>query len=95
MYSMTDVEPISPASGYIGGKRNLVRRIVPLIDGTPHERYAEPFVGMGGIFLKRRRRPRAEYRRALDLRGLHHARVRYDLDDRGGQEHQSGRATDQ
>ena len=53
------------------------------------------FVGMGGIFLKRRRRPRAEYRRAFDLRGLHHARVRYDLDDQGGQEHQSGRATDQ
>jgi DNA adenine methylase len=58
---MTDVEPVSPASGYIGGKRNLVKRIVPLIDGTPHERYAEPFVGMGGIFLKRRWRPRAEY----------------------------------
>ena len=61
MYSMTNVEPVSPASGYFGGKRNLVRRIVPLIDGTPHERYAEPFVGMGGIFLKRRRRPRVEY----------------------------------
>lgn len=61
MYTMTENNPVSPASGYIGGKRNLVKRIVPLIDGTPHGSYAEPFVGMGGIFLKRKRRPRAEY----------------------------------
>lgn len=61
MYTMNDVQPATPASGYIGGKRNLARRLVPLIDGTPHDSYAEPFVGMGGIFLKRRRRPRAEY----------------------------------
>lgn len=61
MYTMNDVEPVSPASGYIGGKRNLARRLVPLIDGTGHDSYAEPFVGMGGIFLRRRRRPRAEY----------------------------------
>ncbi|AOH83607.1 DNA methyltransferase [Sphingomonas panacis] len=61
MYSMTDVDPVVPAAGYIGGKRNLVKRLVPLIDATPHDSYAEPFVGMGGIFLKRRRRPRAEY----------------------------------
>ncbi|BCA60256.1 DNA adenine methylase [Sphingomonas sp. HMP6] len=61
MYTMNDVKSVSPASGYIGGKRNLARRLVPLIDGTSHESYAEPFVGMGGIFLRRRRRPRAEY----------------------------------
>lgn len=61
MYTMIDVQPVSPASGYIGGKRNLARRLVPLIDGTKHDAYAEPFVGMGGIFLRRRRRPRAEY----------------------------------
>ncbi len=60
MYSMNDVDPVAPASGYIGGKRNLARCLVPLIDATPHDTYAEPFVGMGGIFLKRRRRPRAE-----------------------------------
>jgi hypothetical protein len=49
----------SPA-GYIGGKRNLSRRICAIIEATPHTSYAEPFVGMGGIFLRRARRPRAE-----------------------------------
>ena len=50
-----------PAAGYVGGKRNLARRLVPIIDGTEHDGYAEPFVGMGGIFLRRRRRPAAEF----------------------------------
>lgn len=61
MSTMIDVTPVSPASGYIGGKRNLVKRLLPIIEAVPHDGYAEPFVGMGGIFLKRRRRPRAEY----------------------------------
>ena len=50
-----------PAAGYIGGKRNLAGRIVPIIDQTDHDGYAEPFVGMGGIFLRRRQRPKAEF----------------------------------
>lgn len=54
------VRPVSPVAGYIGGKRNLSRRICAIIDRTPHSSYAEPFVGMGGIFLRRTRRPRAE-----------------------------------
>lgn len=54
------VRPVSPVAGYIGGKRNLSRRICALIDSTPHSSYAEPFVGMGGIFLRRSRRPKAE-----------------------------------
>jgi DNA adenine methylase len=54
--SSVPVEPVKPASGYIGGKRNLAGRLVPIIDGTPHRSYAEPFVGMGGIFLRRRQR---------------------------------------
>ena len=54
------VRPVSPLAGYIGGKRNLSRRICALIDRTPHSSYAEPFVGMGGVFLRRSRRPRAE-----------------------------------
>ncbi len=49
-----------PAAGYIGGKRNLSRRICALIDATPHAAYAEPFVGMGGVFLRRERVPRVE-----------------------------------
>ena len=58
--SFVPVRPTSPAAGYIGGKRNLSKRICNLIDRTPHSSYAEPFVGMGGIFLRRTRRPRAE-----------------------------------
>lgn len=54
------VRPVSPPAGYIGGKRNLSRRICAIIEATPHTSYAEPFVGMGGIFLRRARRPRAE-----------------------------------
>jgi DNA adenine methylase len=51
------VRPIAP---YIGGKRNLARRIVSLIEQTPHDLYAEPFLGMGGVFLRRRRRAHVE-----------------------------------
>lgn len=54
------VSPTAPVAGYIGGKRNLAKRICTIIERTPHSSYAEPFVGMGGIFLRRRSRPRAE-----------------------------------
>lgn len=60
MESLTSVSPISPAAGYQGGKRNLARRICAIIEATPHDGYAEPFVGMGGIFLRRGARPRVE-----------------------------------
>lgn len=56
----TDVRPASPAAPYLGGKRNLARRLCSLIDATPHRTYAEPFVGMGGVFLRRTRRPHVE-----------------------------------
>lgn len=55
------VEPVKPVAPYMGGKRNLAGRIIPLIDADPHERYCEPFTGMGGIFFRRTRRPRAEF----------------------------------
>ena len=54
------VEPVTPAAGYIGGKKQLARTIVECIDRVPHETYAEPFVGMGGVFFRRRRAPKAE-----------------------------------
>lgn len=60
MESIQHVKPVRPAAGYIGGKRNLARRICALIDSIDHDGYAEPFVGMGGIFLRRSTRPRAE-----------------------------------
>jgi DNA adenine methylase len=55
------IEPVSPAAGYIGGKRNLARRICAIIAAIEHDGYAEPFVGMGGIFFRRASRPRAEF----------------------------------
>lgn len=54
------IKPVRPAAGYIGGKRNLAQRICAIIERVDHDAYAEPFVGMGGIFLRRRSRPRVE-----------------------------------
>lgn len=58
--TLTPVTPAQPVAGYIGGKRNLARRLTDLIDAIPHDTYAEAFVGMGGVFLRRRRRPAGE-----------------------------------
>jgi DNA adenine methylase len=49
-----------PPAPYIGGKRLLAKRIIERIEATPHRCYAEPFVGMGGVFFRRRLRPAAE-----------------------------------
>ncbi|QHL91855.1 DNA adenine methylase [Sphingomonas changnyeongensis] len=56
----TAVRPVRPIAPYIGGKRNLARRIVKLIETIDHSAYFEPFVGMGGIFLRRTSRPKTE-----------------------------------
>ncbi len=56
----TAVTPVRPVAPWLGGKKNLARRICAIIDADAHETYAEPFVGMGGIFLRRTRRPKAE-----------------------------------
>lgn len=60
MESPKNITPITPPAPYIGGKRNLAARICPMIDAIPHKTYVEPFVGMGGIFFRRRVQPRAE-----------------------------------
>lgn len=54
------VEPVQPVAPWIGGKRALSARLVQLIGETPHQLYAEPFVGMGGVFFRRRLAPKAE-----------------------------------
>ncbi|WP_172436177.1 DNA adenine methylase [Sphingomonas melonis] len=54
------VRPVTPAAGYIGGKRNLAGRLVAMIERIEHDGYAEPFVGMGGVFLRRRSQPKVE-----------------------------------
>lgn len=50
----------APVAPWLGGKRNLAKRICSILDTTLCVTYAEPFVGMGGIFLRRSARPRAE-----------------------------------
>jgi DNA adenine methylase len=50
-----------PVAPWVGRKRALARRICALIDADQDRTYAEPFVGMGGIFLRRRRAAKAEF----------------------------------
>jgi DNA adenine methylase len=57
---MDPVTVTRPPAAYMGGKRNLAARLCALIDATPHSAYIEPFVGMGGVFLRRPRRPTVE-----------------------------------
>lgn len=54
------VNPVRPVAPYIGGKRNLAKLLTARIEAIPHELYAEPFVGMGGVFFRRQRRPKKE-----------------------------------
>lgn len=54
------VRPVSPAAPYIGGKKQLARRLAAMIEAVPHATYVEPFVGMGGVFLRRTRAPKCE-----------------------------------
>lgn len=60
METLTPVRPVSPAAPYLGGKRNLAARLIQLIGAVPHRTYVEPFVGMGGVFLRRTTRPPVE-----------------------------------
>jgi DNA adenine methylase len=60
MSSKVTIHPVKPIAPWLGGKRNLAKLICALIDADEHITYAEPFVGMGGIFLRRTSRPRAE-----------------------------------
>lgn len=58
--NFTPVAPVKPAAAYLGGKRYLAKRLVARIEAIPHIVYAEPFVGMGGVFFRRRLKPKAE-----------------------------------
>lgn len=57
---MEAVAPVKPVAPYVGGKRMLSKRIIERIGAVPHDGYAEVFVGMGGVFLRRDTRPRTE-----------------------------------
>lgn len=54
------IQPTDPIAAYIGGKRLLSKQIVTKINQIPHQRYAEPFMGMGGVFLRRTQKPPVE-----------------------------------
>jgi DNA adenine methylase len=54
------VRPARPAAAYIGGERRLAAELVRRIEAIPHSTYAEPFVGMGGVFLRRGMAARCE-----------------------------------
>ncbi|AQS88257.1 site-specific DNA methylase [Neoasaia chiangmaiensis NBRC 101099] len=57
---LTPADPAAPVAPYLGGKRNLARIIVQKISAIEHTTYVEPFVGMGGVFLRRPFRAKAE-----------------------------------
>jgi DNA adenine methylase len=58
--SFRQVAPVRPAAAYIGGKKRLAEQIVARIGAVTHRIYAEPFVGMGGVFLRRTTAPKVE-----------------------------------
>ena len=58
--TLKPVLPVSPVAPWLGGKRNLAKRLCARIAQIPHTTYAEPFVGMGGVFLRRASQPRCE-----------------------------------
>ncbi len=60
LFDFRSVQPCHPAAPYIGGKKQLAQAIAVKIETIPHEIYAEPFVGMGGVFLRRRFIPKSE-----------------------------------
>lgn len=53
-------KPATPVAPWIGGKRFLAREIIARIERTPHRLYAEPFVGMAGVFLRKGNRSPVE-----------------------------------
>lgn len=58
--TLEPVAPVRPVAPWIGGKRNLAKRLAERIAAVPHRIYAEPFVGMGGVFFRRTMRPKKE-----------------------------------
>jgi len=64
---MKQVRAAAPVAPWLGGKSKLHRKIIEKIDTIPHKTYVEPFVGVGGVFLRRRFQPQLEV--ANDLNG--------------------------
>jgi len=58
--NLASVAPTRPPAPWMGGKRALAGCLSDLIATIPHQRYVEPFVGMGGVFFRRKHRPKLE-----------------------------------
>ncbi|WP_339112859.1 DNA adenine methylase [Thioclava sp. GXIMD2076] len=61
------VKSAQPVAPWLGGKKHLSARLVQKIEAIDHHAYIEPFVGMGGVFLRRRFKPKLEV--ANDING--------------------------
>ena len=55
-----NTSPAAPVASYLGGKSKLAKTLIERIDHIPHSTYIEPFVGMGGVFLRRTWKPKLE-----------------------------------
>lgn len=60
LFGERESEGVSPVAPWMGGKRNLAKRLTRVISTTEHDIYAEAFVGMGGVFLRRTYVPKSE-----------------------------------
>ncbi len=60
IHELREAKPAHPVAPYVGGKRNLATRVIERIKAVPHQTYAEGFVGMGGVFLRRPFQARGE-----------------------------------
>ncbi|GAB5387096.1 MAG: DNA adenine methylase [Alphaproteobacteria bacterium] len=54
------VAPAEPVAGWLGGKKHLADNICPRLDAADHTCFVDVFGGMGGIFFRRRLRPKCE-----------------------------------
>jgi DNA adenine methylase len=59
-HDLIEVPLVRPLAPWMGGKRLLAGKVAQLIAATPHSIYAEPFVGMGGVFFRRTLRAKGE-----------------------------------
>ena len=60
MTTMQKVRSAAPVAPWLGGKKALSAKIIERIEAVEHSTYAEPFVGMGGVFLRRSWKPQLE-----------------------------------